>query len=188
MKRKSQRATRKTKNKRGSKQRVKAVTPRSAKQFLAKSSTFQDKLTRVANVISKMRSEKVSLRQASRESGINPRTVVRWGGFALQKRKNGKYVAKPNDRLLRIVVIPTAEGTREIIVRGSRQATLLGQYWNAVHRYLARGDASQLRKFRSKKIKDATGAEIPLLTDQKVLDRLASAGVLSFESIYRRAA
>ena len=188
MKRHHQRSRRKTGKKGTPKQPAKATAPISAKQFLAKPSTFQDRLTRVASVISKMRGEKLSLSRASREFGINPRTVVRWGGPALQKRKNGKYVAKPNDRLLRIVVIPTAQGKDEIVVRGSRPATVLGQYWNAVHRYLATGDASQLNKFRHSKIKDVTGAEISLLTDRKALDRLASAGVLSFESIYRRAA
>jgi hypothetical protein len=71
-------------------------------------------------------------------------------------------------------------------VRGSRQATQLAEYWNAVHRYLETGDASRLEKFRDKSIKDADGVQILLPTDRTELNRLGSAGVLSFESLYAR--
>lgn len=75
---------------------------------------------------------------------------------------------------------------REIAVRGSRQATLLGEYWNGVRKYLTTGDASGLKKFRGKKIRDTDGDQIPLITDLTELNRLGSAGVLSFESMYAR--
>jgi len=73
-------------------------------------------------------------------------------------------------------------------VRGSKQVSLLAEYWNALHRYLQTGDASQLKTFQGKHIKDANGADVPLTTDQAVLNRLGSAGVLSFESLYARTA
>ena len=63
-----------------------------------------------------------------------------------------------------------------------------GEYWNAVHRYLSTGDASRLVNFRGKHITDAQGEKFPLLTDREELDRLGSAGVLSFESLYARVA
>ncbi len=134
-----------------------------------------------------MRAEGVSLRQASREFGIDPRTVVRLGRPALRKRPNGRYKARANDRLLRVLVLPTRGGLREIAVRDSREASQIAEYANAVQRYLQTGDASALRKFRRKRITDATGARVPLLTDLDVLDRLGSAGVLSFESLYAKA-
>jgi hypothetical protein len=56
-----------------------------------------------------------------------------------------------------------------------------------VRRYLQTGDASGINKFRGKKIKDANGKRVALLTDPNELDRLASAGALSFESLYARA-
>ncbi len=166
--------------------KAKQAAPRTAVQYLAKPERFKSIWDRVINVISKMRAEKVSLTQASRGSGISPRTVVRWGGPAIEKRKNGKYVAKPKDNLLRILKIPTPEGTRDIALRGSQKASMLGEYWNAVHRYLETGDASQLENFHDKQIKDSDGREVALTTDHAVLNRLASAGVLSFESLYAR--
>lgn len=166
----------------------KQSAPRTEAQYLAKPEKFKDSWDRVLTVVSKMRSEKVSLTRASRDVGISPRTVTRLGRSALRKRKNGTYAAKAKDNLLRLVMIPTTEGAREIAVRGSEQASLLGEYWNAVYRYLQTGDQSRLRQFRSKHIKDANGVEVLLPTDRAVLDRLGSAGVLSFESLYARTA
>lgn len=187
MKRRIQRSPWKAVKKRVPKSHMKKQVARlSAKEFLAKSDAFQEKLTRVANAVSKMRAEKVSLTQASRDSGINPRTVIRWAVTALKKRKSGKYVAKPKDNLPRILKIPGSQGTRDIALRGSEQPSLLGQYWNAVHRYLQTGDASQLRKFRGKRITDASGKKHSLLTELAELDRQGNAGVLSFETIYAR--
>jgi anti-anti-sigma regulatory factor len=68
------------------------------------------------------------------------------------------------------------------------QASLLGRYWAAVDRYRDTGDASALREFRGKYIIDTNGKQHRLLTDLRALDRLGSAGVLSFESLYARAA
>ena len=166
--------------------RNKHIAPRTAEQFSAKSERFQDRWTRVTHVISKMRAEGVSLRQASREFGVDPRTVVRLGGPALQKRANGRYAAKASDRLLRVLVVPTRKGLREVAVRDSRQAGRVAEYWNAVQTFLATGDPAALRKFRGKHITDANRKRIPFLTDLKALDRLGNAGVLRFESLYSR--
>jgi hypothetical protein len=134
-----------------------------------------------------MRSEKASLQKASKEEGISPRTVKLWAGSALQKHGNGKWVAKKNDTLLRVLTIPGPDGKREIGVRGSRKATQLAEYWNAVHRYLETGDASKLAKFRGKYIRAANGEKITFITDRTTLNRLGSAG-LSFETFYSRIA
>jgi hypothetical protein len=134
----------------------------------------------------KFKKDKVSLTQASRDAGISPRTVTRWGSSALKKLKNGRYAPKAADNLLRIVMIPTPEGTRDVAVRGSKQVSLLAKYSNALHRYIQTGDASQLMGFRGKYIKDANGVDVPLSTDLAMLNRLGSAGELSFESLYAR--
>lgn len=143
----------------------------------------QDRWSRVPQVISKMRDEGTSLRKASREFGISPGTVLRFGKSAL-RRKKGRFVAKPTDTLLRILVVPTKEGKRELAVYGSRQASLLGEYWAAVHKYVSTGDSSAIEKFKDKHITDAGRKRIPLLTDLEEIDRQASAGELSFESLY----
>jgi len=160
--------------------------PRTAVQYNAKSDQFKDRWDRIVGVISKMRAEKLSLKRASQEAGLDPQTVKRWAGSALKKSASGRYAAKRSDQLLRILKIPDSHGTRDVAVRGSRQATLLANYWVAVHRYLESGDASGLEKFRGKSIKDADGVQIALLTDRRELNRLGSAGVLSFASLYAR--
>jgi hypothetical protein len=159
-----------------------------AKQYLAKPARFQNLWDRVVSVISQIRSQRTSLQQTSREMGISPRTVLRYGGSALKRGGNGRYQAKKTDRLLRMLMIPTPGGPREIAVRSSRAASLLGNYWNAVQAYLETGDRTRLAKFQGKSVTDASGAKLPLLTDLNELDRLGSAGVLSFESLYRRVA
>ena len=166
----------------------KHVAPRTAAQYQALPDKSKDTLERALKVIAKVRAEKTSLKKASLEIGIKPQTVKRWAGSALKKRSNGRYVSKTSDRLLRILKVPDPHGTRDIAVRGSRQATLLAEWWNAAHHFLETGEASRLEKFRGKSIKTADGSEIPLLTNRAKLNRLGSAGVLSFESLYSRSA
>ena len=166
----------------------KNTAPRTEAQYSARPERFKETWDRVLSVISKMRSEKVSLTQASRDAGISPRTVTKWGKSALRKQKSGKYAAKASDNLLRLVTIPTPQGIREIAVRGSKQVSLLAEYWNAVHWYLQTGNATRLKQFQSKQIKDANGVDVPLPVDLAELNRLGSAGVLSFESLYARSA
>jgi hypothetical protein len=163
-------------------------TIRTAAQYRAKPEKFKDMWDRVVSVVSKMRTEKTSLEKAAREAGVSPRTVKRWAGSALQKRVSGKWVAKKSDTLLRVLKVPMVDGPREIAVRGSAQAKLLAEYWNALQRYLQTGDDSKLKKYRGKSVRDANGVEIFLPTDRNLLQRLGFAGVLSFESMYGRTA
>jgi hypothetical protein len=166
----------------------KRVVPRTEAEYSERPEKFKETWDRVLSAISRMRSGKISLAQASREAGTTPRTVSKWGKSALQKRSDGQYRAKPSDNLLRLVLIPTPDGTREVAVRGSKQVTVLAKYWNALHRYLQTGDATPLKEFQGKFIKDANGIEIPLSVDLSMLNQLGSAGVLSFESLYARTA
>jgi len=125
----------------------------------------------------------VSLTKASKEFGVERSTVIELGRPALRK-KNGRYVATKTDRLLRVLTILGSKGKKEIATRDSRQASLVGGHWAAVQRYLQTGDDSALLKFKGKKVTDAGGKRHFLLTDLQELNRQASAGVLSFESMY----
>ena len=158
--------------------------PTTARQYFSRSRKFQETWDSVAHVISKMRTERVSLQKASKEFGIDPRVVLKLGHSAVRKQRNGKYIARKTDRLLRILSVLTREGRREIAVRNSRQASQLGRYWAAVQRYLQTGDDSALREFQNKKITDASRQRHPLVTNLDQLNTLGSAGVLSFESLY----
>jgi hypothetical protein len=147
-------------------------------------SRSKDTSNRVARAISQMRTAGASLRKASRDFGLDPRTVVRRGRSALRKLPNGRYATKADDRIVRVLVLPTPTGLIEVAVRDSRDASQVGQYWDSVDKYLQTGDASGLQKFEGKIIIDSDGQRVPLLTDTEELDRLGSAGVLSFESVY----
>jgi hypothetical protein len=161
--------------------------PMTAKQYFAASREFQELWDRIAQIPAKMRSEKMSRRRASRELGVSPRQL-RLARSAFRRLPNGRYVAKATDRLLRILVLPSDNGLVEVAVNDSRQATVIGEYWNAVHWYLSTGDATKSERFRKKRIKTASGKHISLLTDVNELQRQASAGVLRFESLYGRTA
>ena len=165
----------------------KQVNPTTVEEFFAMPERTQETLIGVANTVSKMRSDGDSLPKASRQFGVSRRDVMRWGRPALKKLKNGRYAAKAYDRLLRVVIVVSKrEGLLEVATRDSRQASKAARHSAAVQRYLETGDATRLAEFRNKYIIDASGKRVALLTDLPELDRLASAGVLSFESLYAR--
>ena len=56
----------------------------------------------------------VTLPKAANEFGLAPKTVITLGRSALRKQKNGRYVAKKIDQLLRVVNVLTIEGRKEI--------------------------------------------------------------------------
>jgi hypothetical protein len=156
--------------------------PTTARQYFAMSQKEQETWDSVAHVVSRMR-EGVSRPRASKEFGIAPDVVVERGRPALRKIKV-RYVATKTDRLLRVLTILGSKGKTVIATRDSRQASLVGGHWAAVQRYLQTGDDSALLKLKGEKVIDASGKRHLLLTDLQELNRQASAGVLSFESIY----
>jgi hypothetical protein len=176
---------RKAKPKSGQGTRRKKV--RSAAQYFAQPQRRQETIKKAAHVLSAMRTEKVSLSQASREQNISPSTVLRHAKAGLRKTSRGTYKARASDRLLRVLVLPIEGRLAEIATMDSRSATLVAEYWIAVTLYLETGDDSELARFRGQSIMDAQGNAVPLLTDLDELERLGSAGVLSFQSLYAKA-
>jgi hypothetical protein len=163
------------------------VQPRTLEEFFAMPERDREIWKNVVQAVTEMRAG-ASRRRAAQKFGLHLGTVQQLARPALRKLRNGRWAARTHDRLLRVLVVPTHKGLREIGVRDSRQASLLGKYWTAVDRYRDTGDASPLRKFRGKHIINADGKRVRLLTNLRELDRLGSAGVLSFESLYARAA
>ena len=162
----------------------KRAAPKTAEQYFRRPHRSQETWSRVAHVIAKMRSGSLSLTRAAREVGISRDAVKRWAKTALRKNTAGRYVAKKTDRLLRVLQIPGKDGPREVAVRNSREATILGEYSAALGKYTSTGDDSDLKRFTGMSVIDVNGARVPLLTDLREIDRLAGAGVLSFESLY----
>ena len=168
--------------------RAKSAPPRNSQEYFAMPARLQSIWDRAVQVPSEMRSKNITLRQASRKLGVSPIVVRRLAVSAFRKRRNGRYIAKPTDRLLRVLLIPSDKGLREIAVRDSREASLIGKYWDAVEKFLGRGDSSALNRLRRKSVRDENGKRIRLLVDLDELKRQASAGVLHFESLYGRSA
>jgi hypothetical protein len=165
----------------------KFVPPRTVEEFFVMSESNRSFWNDVGHIATEVR-DGASLSQSARKYRRNPRKVRQAIPAAFRKLKNGRYAVKATDRILRVLMIATRKGMREIGVRHSRQASLLGKYWTAVERYRDTGDASVLKEFRGKHIIDASGKRARLLTDRRALDHLGSAGVLSFETLYARAA
>ena len=167
--------------------RQKMITrPKNSKQFDSLPEAQREIWNRVVHVIAKMRSEGASLTKASREFGLNPKTVKTRAGTALRKTKSGRYVPRPSDKLLRVLVIPDPQGQREVVVKDSIVASKIAEYSDAVQKFLRTGDSSRLKKFRRIRLLEENGQRIKLVTDLAELQRLGSAGVLSFESLYTR--
>lgn len=114
---------------------------------------------------------------------VGPRSVKRAIGSALIKEPNGRWKAKPSDRLLRYLPFITAEGAPTVPVRGSKQASLVGRHEAAVKQYLA-GDPEPLRKFEGKFLKIGK-EQLPFITDPEFLEQLYYKGQLGgFDSFY----
>jgi hypothetical protein len=161
--------------------------PVNLEEFLALSNRDQELWADIGQIVTDVREGK-SLTAASRGLQRNSRAVQRLAAKALRKLKNGRWAAKKTDRLLRVLQKITPKGRQQVGIRDSRQASILGKYWNAVERYRDTGDASGLWEFKGKHVIDADGSRVPLLTDLRELDRQGAAGNLSFESFYARIA
>lgn len=139
----------------------------------------------VLNLVGLVR-QGASRTRAMRELNLTRAQVDRFASSAFRKLKNSRYVAKAYDDLLRVVMVVSEDGLREVATRDSRQASKAGKHSAAVSRYLQTGEASTLVQFDGKYIIDAKGERVSLLTDLEELEGMGSAGVLSFESLYAR--
>ncbi len=117
---------------------------------------------------------RVSLSTAAKRAGTTPNTVLRHARPALERR-GGRYSAAPADRLARpMLVLGRDVGVVTVSVRGSRQASLIGGHWNAVHTYLATGSSSALRAYAGRSV-----AGVEFETDLDVIDELRMRASLS---------
>jgi hypothetical protein len=80
------------------------------------------------------------------------------------------------------MAVPFADGVSMETITSSREASLLGKYWNAVKRYKHTGDVSHLDRFRGKEI-TVRGRKVALLTDKDALDTLARSGEMDGDDV-----
>jgi hypothetical protein len=104
-------------------------------------------------VLRKVRNGK-SLTEVSRELHTTPETVIKNTG-AFRKVK-GKWIAKSQDRISRIMSIYENGKQSWIEIRDSRTASRIGKYNSAVNEFLRTGNTDVLKSFR-KHFRDANG-------------------------------
>ena len=151
----------------------------SARAITRLSTSAREARGRSLEALSLMRRDGMPLTEAAKRSGTTTNTVLRHAGPALE-RDGGRYRARPGDHLTRLMLVIARDlGPVTVAVRGSRQASVIGAYWNAVNRYVAHGDPQPLRRFTGVVV-----AGVELETDLDVIDGLARAGELEFEDIY----
>ncbi|MGH2508123.1 MAG: hypothetical protein ACRDHZ_12065, partial [Ktedonobacteraceae bacterium] len=121
-----------------------------------------------------MRRERLSASLAAEAEGTTVKNILKYVRPALHKR--GKdYVAKPSDRLARpSMTALDALGTIRVKVRGSKAASEIGRYWNAIDDAL-KGNPGALEEFRGRKIPHNRRT---FLTDMSTLRQLQDAGML----------
>ncbi len=88
------------------------------------------------------------------------------------------------DSIRRRLRTPDQEESEFIVIRGSRRAHDLADYWNAVKRVENTGNASHLRRFRGRGIIDVNGTRHEYVTDVQTLRRHQRAGLHNFDDIY----
>jgi transcriptional regulator with XRE-family HTH domain len=151
---------------------------------LPKSKQASEARARALEAVSLMRSKGLTLSEAARRSGTTPATVQKYAASALRSEPD-RVSVRASDQLVREMTLPTPDGKQVVRVKGSRDASQVGEYWNAVADYLQTGDRSGLSQFEGETIRDSRGQTWQFLTDLRVLRRLGQAGVLSFEDIYQ---
>lgn len=98
--------------------------------------------------------------------------------------KSSKGAKRRADHTTRSMRFLAPDGIIAVDVEGSDSASRVGRYWNAVHRYLKTGDTRQLKQFRGQRLQ-SQGQRFPFVTDTELLERLAHAGEVQFEDIYK---
>jgi hypothetical protein len=107
--------------------------------------------------------DKISLTRASREVGLDVQTVKQHIRSAIYKRK-GRWKAKRFDRIQREMNIYEKGRIKSIVVTNSKDASLIGRYYNDVKKALETGNEKILRKYKRRIVKDAKGKKRRLET------------------------
>jgi hypothetical protein len=159
------------------------VLVRNAREERALRPASREARARSLEALALARRENLTMRTAARRTGVSMGTVRRYAGSALEKDVFGRLVPKDADRLYRRVHVIGPQGDLWIDTRGSKAATTIGEYWNAVRHYLGSGDDRPLERFRGQRV-----GGVELETEPDVIDELARRGEVSFEDLYELAA
>jgi hypothetical protein len=107
--------------------------------------------------------DRISLTRASKEIGFDREIVKQHIKSTIYKRKR-RWRAKTFDRIQRQMNIYERGIIKSIIVTNSKDASLIGKYYNDVKKALETDDESVLRKYKKRVIRDAKGKKHKLET------------------------
>jgi len=125
----------------------------------------------------------LSLSKASKELHIKPETVIK-NTNAFRKSK-GKWIAKSEDRISRVMGIYENGQQKWIEIKDSRIASRIGKYNSAVNEFLRTGNEDVLKPFK-KPFKDSNGNLHYFETDpDKLYEIVESQEELEFYEIYK---
>jgi len=111
-----------------------------------------------------------SLSKVSRELHTTSETVIKHTNAF--KKVNGKWIAKTQDRISRVMSIYEKGKEEWIEIRDSRTASKIGKYNSAVNEFLRTGNKDVLKPFK-KPFKDANGKQHHFETDPDKLYEIA---------------
>lgn len=104
-----------------------------------------------------------TLTKGSKEFGLDKETVKQNVRSAIYMRK-GRWRAKKFDTIQREMNIYKSGKIKSIVVRNSKEASTIGNYYNDVKKALETGDERFLKKYKKKTIRDARGKKHKLET------------------------
>jgi hypothetical protein len=156
-----------------------------ARQILGLSEREREARSRVHEALSIARQHRNrSLSWASRQAGTTVDAVGRHAPSAIERQPSGRYRVKAADHSLRVMpVISGGVVYPRVAVRGSRQASLVGEHLSAIATYLGTGDGKPLRRLAGKSVTgtlpDGRSYRFELETNLDEIAELAFSGELS---------
>ncbi|MGI0009547.1 MAG: hypothetical protein ACRD92_08010 [Nitrosopumilaceae archaeon] len=104
------------------------------------------------------------LNSALESEDVSKNDLLKYLGDTI-RIKGDKARVKKSDQIPRLMLIDEGGEEFPIVVRNSKDASIIGRYYNAKRHFLETGDTSELKKFSKTKIKDVDGNIHRLETD-----------------------
>ena len=125
--------------------------------------SFKSERLSALQVLNEMRKGK-TLTHSCKELGTSARIVKKHLGKFIRK-KGRRWVASKSDKIQRGMTIYSRGKIKSIIVISSKDASIIGQYFNAVRKFLDTRDSRELKLFKKVTIIDSEGKKHKLETN-----------------------
>ena len=143
---------------------------------------------RALEALGLMRNKGKSLTASTKETGISPTSFKRHVGTTVTKvRKSGKWKAKSEDSISRVMTIFSNGKRFNVETKDSKTASIIGKFNSAIGYFTTTGDASNLTKLKGTIVTDVSGREYVLETRPNkvisILERLEEPDVPTIYAI-----